>query len=161
MDLIEYINRGGNLVYILIILNIIGFSLMFYKIYVLSMAKRSIESTSNGIVKNITKKDIALNSIQTYINSLEFGLNTIKIIAVISPLIGLLGTVIGVLDAFDAISKSGLGDPTIFSSGISIALITTVAGMIVAIPHYVGYNYFIGVLDNLELKLTGKVLEKL
>jgi biopolymer transport protein ExbB len=42
-----------------------------------------------------------------------------------------------------------------------VALITTVAGMIVAIPHYIAYNYFIGVLDNIELKLTGKVLEKI
>ena len=46
-------------------------------------------------------------------------------------------------------------------NGISVALITTVAGMIVAIPHYIGYNYFIGILDNLELKLTGKVLSKI
>ena len=83
------------------------------------------------------------------VNGIESGLNTIKIIASLSPLIGLLGTVIGILNSFDSISHLGLGDPTVFSSGISIALITTVAGLIVAIPHYIGYNYFIGSLDKI------------
>ena len=161
MELIDYINRGGTLVYILIGLNIIGFSIMLFKLFVLSVAKRNIDSIANTIVSNFVNKDLVLNTINSEIKKLEFGLNTVKIIASIAPLIGLLGTVIGVLEAFDAISKSGLGDPTIFSYGISIALITTVAGMVVAIPHYIGYNYFIGVLDNLELKLTGKVLEKI
>ena len=95
------------------------------------------------------------------IQKLESGLGTVKIIASIAPLIGLLGTVVGVLTAFDAIAQQGLGDPSIFSGGISIALITTVAGLIVAIPHYIGYNYFIGLLDTIELKLEKEVLEKL
>ena len=99
--------------------------------------------------------------IDKQIKELEYGLNTIKIIASISPLIGLLGTVFGVLESFDAISKNGLGDPTIFSHGISIALITTVAGLLVAIPHYIGYNYFIGVLDNIEINLEDQVLSKI
>jgi biopolymer transport protein ExbB len=161
MDLLDYINRGGTLVYILIGLNVIGFSIMLFKLYVLSSAKRNMHSTANLIASNFVNKDLVQNEINVEIKKLELGLNTIKIIASISPLIGLLGTVLGVLEAFDAISKSGLGDPTIFSYGISVALITTVAGMIVAIPHYIGYNYFIGILDNLELKLTGKVLSKI
>ena len=93
------------------------------------------------------------------VKKLEFGLNTVKIIASLSPLIGLLGTVIGILNSFDSISHLGLGDPTVFSSGISIALITTVAGLIVAIPHYIGYNYFVGSLDNLEVQLEKQILD--
>lgn len=72
----------------------------------------------------------------------------------------MLGTVIGVLEAFEAISKSGLGDPSVFASGISMALITTVAGLIVAIPHYVGYNYIIGMLDTLEIELKKEITNK-
>ncbi len=70
---------------------------------------------------------------------------------------GLLGTVYGVLKSFEVISSNGLGDPTIFSNGISLALITTMAGLIVAIPHHLCYNYFIHVLDELELKIKNRV----
>jgi biopolymer transport protein ExbB len=161
MELFDYINRGGILVYILVGLNIIGFSLIFLKLYILRVKKQDIDNIAQTIYTKYTNKDLIINAINSEIKQMEFGLNTIKIIATISPLIGLLGTVIGVLDAFDSISSSGLGDPTVFSYGISVALITTVAGMIVAIPHYIAYNYFIGVLDNIELKLTGKVLEKI
>lgn len=161
MELIDYINRGGVLVQILIALNVIGFALMFFKAIVLFKAKRSLDMSADQIISSTTNKDSALQEVISIVKDYEFGLNTVKIIASISPLIGLLGTVVGVLEAFDAISKHGLGDPAIFSNGISIALITTVAGLIVAIPHYIGYNYFIGVLDNIEIKLTRKVLEKL
>jgi len=161
MELIDYINRGGVLVQILIALNVIGFALMFFKAIVLFKAKRSLDMSADQIISSTTNKDSALQEVISIVKDYEFGLNTVKIIASISPLIGLLGTVVGVLEAFDAISKNGLGDPAIFSNGISIALITTVAGLIVAIPHYIGYNYFIGVLDNIEIKLTRKVLEKL
>lgn len=161
MELMDYISRGGTLVQILIALNVIGFALMLFKSIVLFKAKRSLDDAADQIVSHAKYKDLAVQQVSSAVKDLEFGLNTVKIIASISPLIGLLGTVVGVLEAFDAISKHGLGDPSIFSHGISIALITTVAGLIVAIPHYIGYNYFIGVLDNIEIKLTGKVLEKL
>jgi biopolymer transport protein ExbB len=63
--------------------------------------------------------------------------------------------------SFDSISKNGLGDPSIFSSGISIALITTVSGMIVAIPHFIAYNYFAVSLDKFENAIESEVLSKL
>ncbi|MDY3200013.1 MAG: MotA/TolQ/ExbB proton channel family protein, partial [Arcobacter sp.] len=107
------------------------------------------------------KKDSIENYINRKIRKLEFGLNTVKIIASVAPLLGLLGTVIGVLDSFDSITKSGLGDPSIFSNGISVALITTIAGLIVAIPHYIGYNYIVGILDDIELKIQKEVLKKI
>jgi len=72
-----------------------------------------------------------------------------------------LGTVIGIFVSFDEISKVGLDDPTAFSGGISLALITTVVGLIVAIPHYIFYNYFIGTLDNNELHLKSEILKSL
>lgn len=165
MDLLSYIDRGGIIVYILIILNIIGFSIMFWKMFVMF----SLKNTSDEIVESISQKvDVSDEKnthkvqplIENEIKKLESGLNTVKIIASIAPLLGLLGTVVGILNAFDAISSAGLGDPTIFSSGISIALITTVAGLIVAIPHHIGYNYFISAIDKYEIKLQHEVYSK-
>jgi biopolymer transport protein ExbB len=167
VDLINYIDRGGIIVYILIFLNIIGFTIMFWKLVVIALSSNKREFLVNEIIKfskensSEFKKDSIENFINRKIRKLEFGLNTVKIIASISPLLGLLGTVIGVLNSFDSITKSGLGDPSIFSSGISIALITTVAGLIVAIPHYMGYNYIVGILDDIELKIQKEVLKKI
>jgi biopolymer transport protein ExbB len=167
MELMTYIDRGGIIVYILIGLNIIGFSIIVWKFVVLLIAR----SKQNDIVENIldfTKENNEEFNIKSLDNiltkemtKLELGLNTIQIIATISPLLGLLGTVIGVLHSFDSISKLGLGDPSIFSAGISIALITTVAGMIVAIPHFIAYNYFAGILEKIENNLESQVLKRL
>lgn len=167
VDLISYINRGGIIVYILIALNTIGFTIMFWKIVVLSFSRLRKEKTIKEIIAFVKESNVSLqkesidNIINRKIKKLEFGLNTVKIIASIAPLLGLLGTVVGVLNSFDSITKSGLGDPSIFSNGISIALITTVAGLIVAIPHYIGYNYIYGILDSIELKLQKEVLKRL
>ena len=167
IDLISYIQRGGIIVYILIFLNIIGFTIMFWKLVVITLSRSKREKLVSEIItfakdnSQEFKKDSIENFINRKIRKLEFGLNTVKIIASIAPLLGLLGTVVGVLNSFDSITKSGLGDPSIFSSGISIALITTVAGLIVAIPHYVGYNYIVGILDDIELKIQKEVLKKI
>ena len=167
MEIMEYIQRGGPIIYVLIGLNIIGFSIILWKLIVLLIAR----SKQNEIVENIlnftnnSNEQFELKALDNVLakemSKLEYGLNTINIIAVISPLLGLLGTVIGVLQSFDSISKLGLGDPSIFSAGISIALITTVAGMIVAIPHFVAYNYFTGILDKIENNIESQVLKRL
>jgi biopolymer transport protein ExbB len=167
MDLLSYIDRGGAIAYFLIILNIIGFSVIIWKAIVLYISKSNTKALALEIIDNlkVANQESNIQNIQskisTKIQTLEFGLNSIKIIATIAPLIGLLGTVIGILSAFDAISVAGLGDPTIFSSGISIALITTVTGLIVAIPHYIAYNYFIGLLDGIEISLKEEVLNRI
>lgn len=148
MDLMEYVEKGGIIVYILIALNIVGFTIIIWKFLTLPR-KENITQTI------LSKLDLTKNinaQIEYEIKRLEIGLNFIKNIASVAPLLGLLGTVVGVLKAFEAISKSGLGNPTIFSTGISIALITTIAGLIVAIPHHICYNYFIALLDELEIK---------
>lgn len=166
IDLLSYINRGGIIVYVLIFLNIIGFTIILWKLIVLSSTKFKKEKIINEILEftkstnNSYTKESIENIINRKIKKLEFGLNTVKIIASIAPLIGLLGTVIGVLNSFDSITVNGLGDPSIFSNGISIALITTIAGLIVAIPHYMGYNYIVGILDYIELKIQKEVLKR-
>lgn len=166
MDLINYIDRGGIIVYILILLNIVGFSIILWKTFVFISLKNSTNKIIDSILKNIsdeekTNRYKVQSQIESEIKKLESGLTTIKIIASIAPLLGLLGTVIGILNSFDAISISGLGNPSVFSSGISIALITTVAGLIVAIPHHMVYNYFISAIDKYEIKLQYEVYSKL
>ena len=166
MELIDYIQRGGIIVYILIAMNIVGFTIMFWKSFVFLGLNKKINTISQNLVEELTlTKTFEIAQIQSSVSlkvkQLESGLNTIKIIATLSPLIGLLGTVVGILNSFDSISHLGLGDPTVFSSGISIALITTVAGLVVAIPHYIGYNYFMGSLDNFEIKLEKIVLDNI
>ena len=167
LDMMHYIDRGGIIVYILIGLNIIGFTIMVWKFIVLAIARWQKEKIIKKILSFVgehnlpTKQTSMQNAIDAQIKSMEFGLNTVKTIASIAPLLGLLGTVVGVLSAFDAISQQGLGDPAVFSSGISVALITTVAGLIVAIPHYIGYNYFMSLLDKIKKNKKKEVLEQL
>ena len=148
MDLMGYIDKGGVIVYILIFLNIIGFTIILWKFFTLYKTDKIVLNIENKIDKN----NSVLAQIEYEVKKLEAGLTTIKNIASISPLLGLLGTVIGVYISFEEITAKGLGDPTIFSNGIGIALITTIAGIIVAIPHQIVYNHFISVIDNIELK---------
>lgn len=148
MDLISYIDKGGIIVYILIALNIIGFTIILWKFFTLPRKNAMISK----IKSKITINSSTASQIEYEVKKLESGLTIIKNIATISPLLGLLGTVIGVYISFEEITAKGLGDPTIFSNGIGIALITTIAGIIVAIPHQLAYNHFISKLDNIELK---------
>ncbi|CAI8219717.1 MAG: Biopolymer transport protein ExbB [Arcobacter lacus] len=150
MDLMDYIDKGGLIVYILIVLNIIGFTIIIWKFLTLPR--------KNAMIKKIKAKTdiqdatLIYAQIEYEVKKLETGLTYIKNIATVAPLLGLLGTVIGVYKSFEAITQKGLGDPTIFSNGIAIALITTIAGLIVAIPHHIAYNHFISMLDAIELK---------
>mgnify|MGYP000751878501 FL=1 len=156
MDLMEYIDKGGIIVYILIALNIIGFTIILWKLFTLPRKNAMINKIKQKLETNAQSSTYA--QIEYEVKKLETGLTYIKNIATVAPLLGLLGTVIGVYKSFEAISKSGLGDPTIFSNGIAIALITTIAGLIVAIPHHIAYNHFISMLDAIELKAKKEIV---
>ncbi|WP_372714604.1 MotA/TolQ/ExbB proton channel family protein, partial [Ilyobacter sp.] len=73
---------------------------------------------------------------------LERGMWLLGIVAHTTPLLGLLGTVTGMIQAFHAIASYGTGDPSVLAEGISKALITTAGGLTVAIPAVIFYNYF-------------------
>jgi biopolymer transport protein ExbB len=72
---------------------------------------------------------------------LEFGLNFIKLIAGIAPLLGLLGTVTGMIQTFQAMMIYGAGDPQLMAGGISVALVTTMLGLIAAIPLLIIHSF--------------------
>ena len=85
-------------------------------------------------------------------------LNTLGTIASITPLLGLLGTVIGMIKVFTTITASGVGDPTILSGGISEALITTAAGLSVGLPCLMFYRHFRGRIVELRVILEENAL---
>lgn len=85
-------------------------------------------------------------------------LNTLGTIASITPLIGLLGTVIGMIKVFTAITVSGVGDPIVLSGGISEALITTAAGLSVGIPCLMFYRFFRSRIAELSVSLEENAL---
>lgn len=82
------------------------------------------------------------------IPKLERNMWLLSVVAHTTPLIGLLGTVTGMIKAFQAVSLHGTGDPAVLASGISQALLTTAGGLFVAIPSIIFYNYFNKKIDN-------------
>lgn len=90
---------------------------------------------------------------------LEHGLTGLAIIAGISPLLGLLGTVIGMVNVFDVIAAQGIGDAAALSAGISKALVTTIAGLSIAIPSLVAHGYFSKRVDDLVGEIESHAVE--
>lgn len=93
------------------------------------------------------------------VHELERYLNTLGTIAAISPLLGLLGTVIGTIQVFHAITAAGTGNPQVLSGGISTALLTTAGGLIVAIPSLMFYRYFRGRIDAIVVEMEQEALK--
>lgn len=91
-------------------------------------------------------------------HDLERFLNTLGTIASISPLLGLLGTVTGIIKAFSVIYAGGLGDPTALAGGISEALLTTAFGLSIAIPAYISYRYLRGRVEAIVVRIEQDVV---
>lgn len=92
-------------------------------------------------------------------HDLERFLNTLGTIASISPLLGLLGTVVGMISVFAAITQYGVGDPTVLAGGISEAMITTAAGLTVAIISLVFYRYFRRKVDGIVVVMEREAIK--
>jgi biopolymer transport protein ExbB len=84
---------------------------------------------------------------------LERGLVILATVANVAPLMGFLGTVAGMILAFGAIEKAGDVDPSLVAGGIKVALLTTAAGLIIAIPVNIAYNFFVSRIDRLILDM--------
>ncbi|HEX7002910.1 MAG TPA: MotA/TolQ/ExbB proton channel family protein [Trueperaceae bacterium] len=84
---------------------------------------------------------------------LSRGIRPLSTIAQIAPLLGLLGTVTGMIIAFGEISQQGTGNPAALADGIGQALVTTAAGLIVAIPSLIGVNYLASRVDSIMLEI--------
>jgi biopolymer transport protein ExbB len=110
-----------------------------------------------GLAHRHADREIIKESIEDcgrhVVHELERYLNPLSTIAQISPLLGLLGTVVGIMKVFASVMASGGGDPTVLAGGISEALITTAAGLSVAIPALVGHRYLRGRVDGLVVQM--------
>jgi biopolymer transport protein ExbB len=116
-----------------------------------------------GLVNRQHSREIMKESIEEsgrqVVSEMERYLNTLGTIASIAPLLGLLGTVIGMIKVFSAITIAGVGNPTILAGGISEALITTATGLSVAIPSLMFHRYFESRVQRLVVKMEEESLK--
>ena len=182
-NLRERIHQGGLVGYIIIAFGIVGIFMAFLRIFQLVMVERTIKEQ---LVENVPSGNNPLGRIwKVYVENdsvdvetlelklddailketpmLERGLSLIKLIAGVAPLLGLLGTVTGMILTFQAITLFGTGDPKLMAGGISQALITTVLGLCVAIPTLLLYSLAASrskeVIQILEEQVAGLIAE--
>ena len=180
----ERIDQGGVVGYIILCLAIIGVLLAIWRMIKLTaetarmkkqMNSESInEDNSLGRIMKVYQKngDADVETLELHLSeaisseipSLTRGINWIKIISVVAPLLGLLGTVTGMIDVFETMSLFGTGDPKLMAGGISQALITTVLGLVAAIPcvflHTMTNNRSRALITILEERATGILARK-
>lgn len=153
-NLKERVEQGGLVGYIILIVGAIGLLLALERLVSLTIIKAKVDkqlksdkfSDNNPLGRIMRVKDTYpdtdTESLELHLTEAILGevpklgrnLTIIKIISVVAPLMGLLGTVTGMINTFQAITLFGTGDPKLMAGGISTALVTTVLGLVVAIP---------------------------
>jgi biopolymer transport protein ExbB len=93
------------------------------------------------------------------VHELDRFIGALGTIASLSPLMGLLGTVLGMIRTFNSITTAGIGDPAALAGGIAEALITTAAGLTVAIPALIGYKYLRGRVQQLVVQMEKEAIK--
>ncbi len=183
-DLRERVDQGGPVGYIILGIGLIGLLIALERLISLmiigSKVSRQLKSdkiSSNnplGRVMLVKEQNPGLDtetlelklseSILRELPILSSKLTLIKIISVVAPLIGLLGTVTGMITTFQAITLFGTGDPKLMAGGISQALVTTVLGLVVAIPMVFIFAYLNGrsknIINILQQESTGIIAER-
>ncbi len=183
-DTREQVDQGGPIGYIILAIGAIGLlialerliSLVIISSKVNRQLKSDIASDNNPLGRVMQVKDqhpdldtetleLKLSeSILRELPKLSSKLTLIKIISVVAPLIGLLGTVTGMINTFQSITLFGTGDPKLMAGGISQALVTTVLGLVVAIPMVFIFAYLNGrskkIVTILQQESTGIIAER-
>lgn len=93
------------------------------------------------------------------VHELDRFIGALGTIASLSPLMGLLGTVLGMIRTFNAITTEGIGNPAVLAGGIAEALITTAAGLTVAIPALIGYKFLRGKVERLVVQMEKEAIK--
>jgi biopolymer transport protein ExbB len=153
-NLKERVEQGGVVGYIILIVGAFGLLLAIERLITLSLIRMKVNKqlkskevkTNNPLGRVLKVRDEHPNAdveaLELHLTEAILGevpklgrnLTIIKIISVVAPLMGLLGTVTGMINTFQAITLFGTGDPKLMAGGISTALVTTVLGLVVAIP---------------------------
>ncbi len=172
-DLIERMQQGGGIGYLILILGAIGVLLVIHRAFSLLLSRRAIEAqlgsdeidqkNALGRLKHIASGITGSNidavamrldeQLAEESSLLNRGLPTVAVLAAVSPLLGLLGTVTGMIETFQSITLFGTGDPKLMSGGISQALITTQLGLAVAIPLVLFHSLLVGRANRIVEKL--------
>ena len=177
----QRIADGGLVGYVIILLGLFGVALSAERIYILrekliqiqkqeediksigdNLLGELLQVAKDNVSESIESLEIILDEkIQSVTPMIETRVKAIKLIATVAPLLGLLGTVIGMIETFQAITLFGTGDPKLMAGGISQALVTTMLGLIVAAPllflHSYAENYSKSIIGFLEEKASGIV----
>lgn len=180
----ERLDQGGTVGYVIVAIGILGLLMALERIITLSivgakvrgqMRSREInKSNPLGRVLSVYEENRSVDTetlelkldeaILKEVPRLERGISTIKVFAAIAPLLGLLGTVTGMIKTFQAITLFGTGDPKLMAGGISEALVTTVQGLIVAIPMVLAYSLCAGrakaIIEVLEEQSAGLIAQR-
>lgn len=185
--ILDRVNQGGVVGYIILVLGGLGLLFAFFKMIVLNiysvkiksqMKKLDTPNTSNslGKIADIFYKNVddSINDLEIKIaeailketNKIKKGQSFVKLLAAVTPLLGLLGTVTGMIATFQAITLFGTGDPKLMAGGISTALITTVLGLVTAIPLLFAYTYIsskaeelVSILEEQSIGLLARTLK--
>ena len=159
-DLKNRIEQGGLIGYVILIIGFVGLLLAIERLIVLFITARKVneqlqkeepDENALGRIMLVYKNNPEIDAetlglkldeaILKEMPKLQRGLWTIALLAAVSPLLGLLGTVTGIIETFQSITLYGTGDPRVMSGGISQALVTTVMGLLVAIPLLLFHGY--------------------
>ncbi len=163
-SIMDQFHSGGTVGYAITLVGAFGFLLGLWRIIALStisakvnaQLKSSKANTNNPLGRvlkvaeenpNVDNETLELKLEEAVLKerpAIESGLPILKIVAAVAPLIGLLGTVVGMIATFQAITMFGAGDPKTMAGGISLALVTTVQGLLVAIPTLLIHTYVNG-----------------
>ena len=111
-----------------------------------------------GQPRHVIKENIE-ESGRHVVHSMEKYMTTLGTIAAIAPLLGLLGTVIGMIDVFSVITAQGVGSPTELAGGISKALMTTAFGITIAVPALIFHRYFRGRITNYAIEMEKEAIK--
>ena len=173
----ERIAQGKLIGFIIVVIGISGLIFASYRYYSLYKYSRTISSNDDNDVFNkiesISNSTIDVEAFERECDevllavngNLSFGVNWIKFLAAVAPLLGLLGTVIGMIETFQAITVFGTGDPKQMAGGISQALVTTMLGLIFAAPLLAMYTLLSekvsGILQEIEEFVAVNIVKKI
>jgi len=182
-DLQERVDQGGAVGYTIVALALVGFAIFLYRLFVLVSVGRRVQAQlgsstprpDNPLGRVLAAYDenratdtetleLRLDeAIMKEVPPIESGLAMIKVLAVIGPLLGLLGTVTGMIKTFQMITLFGAGDPKLMAGGISEALVTTVLGLVMAVPLTLGHALLQGrskrIIQTIEEQAAGIIAE--
>jgi biopolymer transport protein ExbB len=152
-DLKNRIEQGGLVGYVILFIGVVGLLISIERLIVLTLTNRKVQKQLKskkpadnplGRIMQVYEKNPDVDTetlglkldeaILKEMPKIQRGLASLALLAAISPLLGLLGTVTGIIETFQSITLYGTGDPRVMSGGISQALVTTVMGLLVAIP---------------------------